>query len=60
VECAAFDAGNFCADQGGSILEILRAILRPSFLLLLVSSQSLEMLLILRRARRRGDVFREA
>jgi hypothetical protein len=42
-----FDSGDFRPDEGGSVLEILRAILRPDLELSVMRDQSLEMLLSL-------------
>src|SRR5215510_9286178 len=43
LEHAAFDPSNLRAYQCGAVFKILRAMLRPYLVLLLVSSQSLEM-----------------
>ena len=45
LERTAFDPRNLCAYQGGAVLKVLRAILRPYHLLPLVSDQSLEVAL---------------
>src|SRR5262249_20180067 len=47
IELAALDARNLRADQCGTVLEILRAVLRPYFELPVVSRQGFEMLLSL-------------
>ena len=52
IELAALQAGDLGADQRGAVLEILRAILRPDLELLVMRSQSLQVLLPL--AGRRG------
>src|SRR5215831_41972 len=46
IELAALDASDLGAHQGGAVLEILRAILRPDFELSMMGHQSLEMLLL--------------
>src|SRR6516164_7075172 len=46
IELAALDASDLGAHQGGAVLEILRAILRPDFELSMMGGQSLEMLLL--------------
>src|SRR5262249_7994665 len=43
LDHAAFDPSNFRAYQCGAVFKVLRAMLRPYLVLLLVSSQSLEM-----------------
>src|SRR5712691_6154259 len=43
LEHAAFDPGNLRAYQCGAVFKILRTMLRPYLVLLLVSSQRLEM-----------------
>ena len=44
IELAALDASDLGAHEGGTVLEILRAILRPYFELPVVDGQSLDML----------------
>ena len=44
-EVATFDARDLCSHRRCTVFEILRAVLRPNFKLLVVSCQSLEMLL---------------
>ena len=47
IKIAAFDPGNFSANQRGAVLEVLRAILRPDIELSLVKGHRLQMLLAL-------------
>ncbi len=49
IKYAAFDASDLCADQGGAVCEILRAIHRPDLELPVVSGQRIQMLLPLFR-----------
>jgi hypothetical protein len=46
LQGAALDALDLCGHQSGTVLEILRAVLRPDFELSMVRGQSLKMLLL--------------
>src|SRR5262249_25686112 len=52
VQIAILDSGHFGADQGGTVLEVLRAILGPDVELSLVKGETLQMplALVVRRA----------
>ena len=58
IELAALEAGDLGADQGGAVLEIVRAIRRPELELLVMRSDSVQMLLPLRRPVRRRSMRR--
>jgi hypothetical protein len=49
VKLTTLDSGDFPAHEGGSVLEILRAVFRPFYKLFVMGSQSLEVPTMLRR-----------